>query len=295
MSIPRSEYPRPQFVRPGWMNLNGQWQFEIDQGRSGEARCLQQEGVQLSDRITVPFCPESKLSGVGYTDFIYGVWYKRTVSLPAAEGRTVLHFGAVDYHCRAFVNGEFAGEHKGGYVSFSFDITHLVREGENEITVFAQDDTRDRLIPSGKQSMIYQSRGCYYTRTTGIWQTVWLEFTPKTYIKHVKYYPNIQDASVTVEASLVGSGDFACDISYGGSPMGSYRVKNAADQLTFTVPLAEKHLWEVGKGRLYDVRFSFGEDTVYSYFGLRQVRLEGMISQLDNVNRILDRVALYLA
>ena len=83
MSIPRSEYPRPQFVRSGWMNLNGQWQFEIDQGRSGEVRGLQNEGVQLSGEITVPFCPESKLSGVQYVDFMYGVWYKRTVTLPA--------------------------------------------------------------------------------------------------------------------------------------------------------------------------------------------------------------------
>ena len=106
MSIPRSEYPRPQFVREGWMNLNGQWQFEIDQGRSGEIRGLQKEGTQLSGEITVPFCPESKLSGVQYVDFMYGVWYKRTVTLPKQEGRTVLHFGAVDYHCRAFVNGQ---------------------------------------------------------------------------------------------------------------------------------------------------------------------------------------------
>ena len=291
MSIPRSEYPRPQFVREGWMNLNGQWQFEIDQGRSGEVRGLQKEGVALSGEITVPFCPESKLSGVQYVDFMYGVWYKRTVTLPKQEGRTVIHFGAVDYHARVFVNGELAGSHKGGYVSFSFDITDLVREGENEIAVFAQDDTRDRLIPTGKQSRTYNSRGCYYTRTTGIWQTVWLEFTPKTYIRNVKYFPNITDASVTVEANLVGCGDFACEISYEGKPMGSYAAKNAADQLIFTVPLAEKHLWEVGCGRLYDIRLTFGEDKADSYFGLRQVRLEGM-KFLINGKSVFQRLVL---
>ena len=291
MSIPRSEYPRPQFVREGWMNLNGQWQFEIDQGRSGEIRGLQKEGVQLSGEITVPFCPESKLSGVQYVDFMYGVWYKRIVTLPKQEGRTVIHFGAVDYHARVFVNGQLAGSHKGGYVSFSFDITDLIREGENEIAVFAQDDTRDRLIPSGKQSRTYNSRGCYYTRTTGIWQTVWLEFTPKTYIKNVKYYPNITDASVTVEANLVGCGDFACEISYEGKPMGSYKAERAADQLVFTVPLAEKHLWEVGCGRLYDIALTFGEDKATSYFGLRQVRLDGM-KFLINGKSVFQRLVL---
>ncbi len=275
MQIPRPEYPRPQFVRQNWLNLNGAWQFEIDQGRSGEARGLQKENVALSGSITVPFCPESQLSGVAYTDFMYGVWYKRKVTLNKLSGRTLLHFGAVDYRCKAFVNGVFAGEHKGGYVSFSFDVTALLREGENEICVYAEDDTRDRLIPSGKQCEQYRSCGCNYTRTTGIWQTVWLEFMPETYIDTVKYYPNITDGSVTVEAVLKGTGDFTCDISFEGKKMGSYTAAKAAGMLVFTVPLAEKHLWEVGKGNLYDVAFSFGKDSVQSYFGLREVRLDG--------------------
>ncbi len=275
MQIPRKEYPRPQFVRSGWLNLNGQWQFEIDNGRSGEARGLAKEGTALSGEITVPFCPESKLSGVGYTDFMLGVWYKRTVTLDTLAPRTLLHFGAVDYRCKAFVNGQFVGEHKGGYVSFAFDITSALREGENEITVYAEDDTRDRLIPSGKQSSKYGSYGCYYTRTTGIWQTVWLEFTAATYVDYVKYFPNITDGSVTVEAQLCGKGDFAFDVTYEGKAMGSYSAKAAEGKLTFTVDLAEKHLWEVGHGRLYDVAITFGEDKADSYFGLREVRLDG--------------------
>ena len=97
--IPRPEYPRPQFVRENWLNLNGRWQFEIDNGRSGESRGLAKEGAALSGSITVPFCPESRLSGVEHTDFMYGVWYKRTVNLPKQNGRTLLHFGAVDYTC----------------------------------------------------------------------------------------------------------------------------------------------------------------------------------------------------
>ena len=212
-NIPRKEYPRPQFVRENWMNLNGTWAFEIDNGRSGEARGLQKVGTALSGEITVPFCPESELSGVQHTDFMYGVWYKRTVTVTEKQlkGRAVLHFGAVDYCAKVFVNGKLAGTHKGGYVSFEFDVTALLKAGENEIAVYAEDNTRDRLIPSGKQSEQYNSYGCFYTRTTGIWQTVWLEFTPKAYISRVQYY----------------------------------------------------------------VAFAFGEDNVTSYFGLREVRLDG--------------------
>ncbi len=273
--IPRPEYPRPQFVRENWLNLNGQWQFEIDNGRSGESRGLAKAGAVLSGSITVPFCPESRLSGVQHTDFMYGVWYKRTVNLPKQNGRTLLHFGAVDYTCKAFVNGTPVGIHKGGYVSFAFDITDALREGENEITVYAEDDTRCGMIPSGKQCAEYASAGCSYTRTTGIWQTVWLEFVPESHIVSVKYFPNVSDTSVTVEAELQGCGDLSCEVTFGGAPMGSHTVKNAAGHVTFTVALSEAHLWEVGKGDLYDVSFTFGEDKAASYFGLRQIRLDG--------------------
>lgn len=277
VQIPRKEYPRPQFERENWLNLNGEWAFEIDNGRSGEARGLCKEGAPLTGRILVPFCPESELSGVGHKDFMYGVWYKRSVLLTEEQltEKAVLHFGAVDYHCKVYVNGVLAGEHKGGYVSFSFDVTALLRAGENEITVYAEDDTRDRLIPSGKQSHEYHSFGCFYTRTTGIWQTVWLEFLPAVHIERVKYYPNIHDGSVTVTAEFAGSGSFSAQISFGGVEMGIYEAENAEGILTFTVELKEKHLWEVGHGNLYDVQFTFGNDVVQSYFGLREVRLVG--------------------
>lgn len=277
VQIPRKEYPRPQFERENWLNLNGEWAFEMDNGRSGEARGLYQEGAALADKILVPFCPESELSGIGHKDFMYGVWYKRTVSLTEAQlsGRAVLHFGAVDYHCKAYVNGVLAGEHKGGYVSFAFDVTALLRPGANEITVYAEDNTRDRLIPSGKQSHEFKSFGCFYTRTTGIWQTVWMEFLPTEHIERVKYYPNIADGSVTVEAALCGTGDFKAEIFFAGEKMGEYTAENANGTLHFTVALKEKHLWEVGCGNLYDVRFTFGADEVKSYFGLREVRLDG--------------------
>ena len=273
--IYRTEHPKPQFQRDNWMNLNGPWQFEIDHGNSGEARGMYDPAIQLSRTINVPFCPESKLSGVEYKDFMYSVWYKRSVTLTAeqVQGRVVLHFGAVDYLATLYINGKKVGTHKGGYVSFAFDITDYVVEGENVITLHAEDDTRNRLIPYGKQCPLYYSAGCSYTRTTGIWQTVWLEFTPKTYIKKVKFYPDADagNGALSVHAELVGKGNFTVQASFEGKPMGTVTLANVQGYVVATLELAEKHLWELGKGGLYDLTLTFGEDTVNSYFGLRSI------------------------
>ena len=276
-SIPRSEHPKPQFQRDKWMNLNGQWAFEIDNGRSGKARGLHQADAQLSDTILVPFCPQSELSGVNHKDFLYGVWYRRTVDLTKEQlsGRVALHFGAVDYRCEAFVNGVSVGTHTGGYVSFCFDVTEAVHEGENVITVYAEDDERDPLIPRGKQSELFYSHGCDYTRTTGIWQTVWMEFLPETHIEKIKIFPNVETGSFDVEALLKGAGTLAVEASYEGRPMGVASVKADGGLVRLHLPLQETHLWELGCGRLYDLKLTYGADTVQSYAGLRSVRLDG--------------------
>jgi len=276
-SIPRSEHPKPQFQRDKWMNLNGQWAFEIDNGRSGKARGLHQADAQLSDTILVPFCPQSQLSGVNHKDFLYGVWYRRTVTLTKEQlsGRVVLHFGAVDYRCEAFVNGVSVGTHTGGYVSFCFDVTEAVREGENVLTVYAEDDERDPLIPRGKQSELFYSHGCDYTRTTGIWQTVWLEFLPETHIEKIKIFPSVETGSFDVEALLKGAGTLTVEAAYEGRPMGAANVKAEGGLVRLHLPLQETHLWELGCGRLYDLKLTYGEDRVQSYAGLRSVRLDG--------------------
>ena len=169
-AMPRPEYPRPQFARENWQNLNGFWEFEQDPGASGRERGMVDRKEPYSSRILVPFCPESVLSGIGCTDFMPAVWYRRTFDLPgeALEGRVLLHFGAVDHDCEVWINGQSVGTHRGGYTPFVFDITKQVRAGDNTVTVFAQDDTRSPLTPSGKQSTRYHSAGCHYTRTTGI-------------------------------------------------------------------------------------------------------------------------------
>lgn len=268
----RTEHPKPQFMRGGWRNLNGEWEFEIDRGNSGEARGMHKPGAPgYNMKINVPFCPQSRLSGVADTDFMNSVWYRRTFDVSTAElgGRIKLHFGAVDYRAAVYINGEKAGEHKGGYVSFAFDITEYVREGENTLVVHAEDDERDPRVPRGKQSELYFSHGCDYTRTTGIWQTVWLEFMPETHIEKVRYYPDLKAGAVTVWAELCGKADFSVETSFGGKATGGAALENACGQVTVTVPLSEKHPWEIGKGGLYDLTLAFGDDRVKSYFGLR--------------------------
>ena len=275
--IYRTEHPKPQFMRENWLNLNGEWQFEIDNGNSGAERKLFEASQEFSQKINVPFCPESKLSGVENVDFMNSVWYKREfeITKKQLEGRVVLHFGAVDYKTTVYINGNKCGSHKGGYVSFSFDITDYAVLGKNTVTVHAEDDTRSRMIPSGKQSEKYSSWGCYYTRTTGIWQTVWLEFLPEAHIKSVKYVTDINNATININAVLCGSGTFIAAAFYDGVSMGKAQTVSGGGNVNITINLDEKHLWEVGNGRLYDLVLTFGEDRVQSYFGLRDIRLDG--------------------
>lgn len=289
--IPRNEHPKPQFMRENWQNLNGTWAFEIDNEVSGYEKGFYNEGIEFSKEITVPFCPESELSGINNTDFMNAVWYKKKVNIKKTDELIFLHIGAADYKTTIFVNGKKAGEHVGGYVSFYQDITDKVVDGENEICIYCEDPIKTKAIPKGKQSHEYKPRGCIYTRTTGIWQTVWLEYVPQNYVKSVKYYPNISDSSVTVAVSLVGKADFSFVTTYEGNEMGSHFIKEATGEITFTVNLKEKHLWQVGKGRLYDVELSFGKDKVTSYFGLRQVRLDGM-KFLINEESVFQRLVL---
>lgn len=292
--IPRPEYPRPQMVRPNWMNLNGTWEFEIDHGKSGRARGLNR-GSALAGQITVPFCPESTLSGVGYKDFMASVWYRRVFTLPASweTDRVLLHFGAVDYDAEVFVNGVSAGRHQGGYASFSFDITDRLVPGENTLVLCAEDDNRSGLQPRGKQSSQYHSHGCDYTRTTGIWQTVWLESVPGTYLQRVRYVPDPANAVLHVEALLnrpAAGGTLTASASFCGNPVGTAAAIVTGNRCRLSVSLTECHLWEPGSPNLHDLVLTLsgtttaGEtlsDKVDSYFGLRSVSWDGNSIQIN--------------
>ena len=283
-SIPRPEYPRPQFVRPSWMNLNGEWQFEIDHGVSGRARGLV-EKEKLDGTIIVPFCPESALSGVGNKDFMAAVWYRRTFTMPSeAEGqRMLIHFGAVDYRCEVWVNGSSVGVHEGGYASFTFEITSAVRDGENTIVVCAEDNMRGGRQPFGKQSDRYHSHGCSYTRTTGIWQTVWLEWVPAAYISSVRMIPDAANGTLYLDAAIDGCARgmvLRADAAFEGEPQAGVECIVDGNYSKITIKVKDVHLWTAGEGNLYDLKLTLKKDaaeidTVDSYFALRTVSFDG--------------------
>lgn len=274
--IYRQEHPNPQWERENWRNLNGEWEFDFDFGKSAINRTLYAKGA-LPKKINVPFCPESELSGIGYKDFMDAVCYRKVITLSKEdlESNIFLHFGAVDYKCHIYINQELIKMHIGGYSSFKIDITKHVKEGENEIFLYVEDELRNGEQAAGKQSDDYNSWGCFYTRTTGIWQTVWLEFVPKSYIKSAKYYPDAENGTITVIGEVYGGGTVNISTSYEGKDTGNISVKTNGNNFCAQIKLEEIHLWEPGHGRLYDLELKFGDDKVKSYFGLRNVALKG--------------------
>ncbi len=276
-NIPRPEHPNPQFQRREWINLNGKWNFKIDKSKSGLEKKYYEPQTKFDRTINVPFCPESVLSGIEYKDFMDAVWYSREFVIPDkyADLKKILHFGAVDYKATVYINGKEVGSHKGGYISFQFDITDYLTDGTNVVTVYAEDDTRSPLQPRGKQSEKYYSHGCDYTRTTGIWQTVWLEFVPESRIQSIKVFPNVENCSVDIQAEVIGSGKFEALALYQDRIMGAASVETDGGHISAHLDLKESYLWEVGEGRLYDLELRFNEDKVDSYFGLRNVKLDG--------------------
>lgn len=272
--IPRNEHPNPQFFRENWENLNGEWEFEFDFNKSALER-KRYKAQKLDSTIIVPFCPESELSGVNYKDFIDAACYKKQFKISESDlrGRILLHFGAVDYKASVFINDTLVGMHKGGYTSFSFDITDRVNVGENSLFVYVEDDIKSGKQCSGKQSDKQCSYGCFYTRTTGIWQTVWIEYVPKNYIRDVQFFPNVEKTELAIFGETCGSGKVVIKVYLEGRQVGettafSKGVFNA------NVVLSEKCLWQPGKGGLYDVELCFGDDKVTSYFGLREISIE---------------------
>ncbi|MBQ1218233.1 MAG: beta-galactosidase [Clostridia bacterium] len=278
----RTEYPRPQLRRSDWLCLNGAWEFEIDNACVGTAKQYWTR-PHLDGTITVPYCPESDLSGVGHKDFMNCVWYRKVVTLPRSfDGkRILLHFGAVDYVATVYVNGKRVGSHMGGYTPFSFDITDALTDGENVIVLSADDDVRSARQPAGKQCSQLNSRGCFYTRTTGIWQTVWMEAVCAARVETYRVYPDVSNGAVTLQFQMTGAslgGKLTVSASYEGAEMGVASTVVNGCTATVTLPLKETHLWEIGQGRLYDLAVTLEKDgdvadAFEGYFGLREVGL----------------------
>lgn len=272
--IPKAEHPNPQWNRDKWRNLNGEWEFEFDFGSSSIERKRYNE--TLSKTINVPFCPESELSGVGYKDFMPAVCYRKTINITDDElkNRVLINFGAVNYRAVLYVNGKLVGEHIGGYSSFKYEITDFLEIGENVLFLFAENNLKSGTQARGKQSAQYNSNGCVYSRCTGIWQTVWLEFVPKKYVESVKFYPDIYNSSITVVGVTNGKGKLEAAAYLDGENVGIAQVYSDGT-FNFSMPLSKKQLWEVGKGTVYDLEIRFEQDLVKSYFGLRKVSIDG--------------------
>lgn len=286
MSIPRPEYPRPQLVRDQWMNLNGEWDFAIDSGRSGR----EQEFPSLAklDRtIVVPFCPESELSGIAHKDYMPAVWYRRTFDLPEnwRGKRVFIRFGACDYDTEVWVNGRSAGTHRGGYSSFGFEITPFLTPGENVVAVCAEDDTRSHLQPTGKQSPQYNSFACLYTRTTGIWQTVWLEAMDAAFVSSLRITPALQDCKAHIQATIDGPAEgmrVSVEASFQGSLVTATDavVSQGLANIVVEIPTDAVRPWSPANPALYDLSLRLHDgtttyDSVTSYFGLRSLGMKG--------------------
>lgn len=303
--LPRPEYPRPQFVRADWLCLNGEWQFEPDPGDSGEARGLRDR--PLTGRITVPFCPESPLSGIGNPDFCAAVWYRRAVQVPAAwAGRRVrLHFGAVDYDATVWIDGAEAVRHVGGFTPFAVTLPDAITGGSTFTAVVrARDDHRVRK-PMGKQSTRFENHGCHYTRTTGIWQTVWLEpLSPLAHLERPRITPLVAAGAFLVEARVAGRArgtTLALTLrDAAGATVATAAVPVGGDWTAtawLPVPAAARRLWSPRDPHLYglalELRAADGTvlDRVESYAGLRGVAVEGP-ALLLNGERVFQRLVL---
>ncbi|MFB9276469.1 glycoside hydrolase family 2 protein [Cohnella cellulosilytica] len=292
-----NDYPRPQLVRKSWVNLNGTWQFEYDDEGAGEREGWH-TGKELSRTIRVPFCYQSELSGIGEKAIHDTVWYRRTFELNGRKEnrRLLLHFGAVDYAASVWVNGALVAAHEGGHTPFTADITAAARSGENELVVRAQDYSRDVTLPRGKQFWKEEPEQVFYTRTTGIWQTVWLEEVSRSYVERVFVTPDIDrnDVRIRVRAGGWKSGlSLRARISFQGEFVSEDRFVLGEAEETRTISLRDFNdhglgrWWSPEKPHLYDIVFELldGEEVVdeaSSYFGMRKISVEGGKVCLNN-------------
>ncbi|HEV7184544.1 MAG TPA: glycoside hydrolase family 2 TIM barrel-domain containing protein [Leifsonia sp.] len=279
--VPRPEYPRPQFIRDRWLNLNGVWSagFGTHDGAPS--------GWSFAETIVVPFAPESVLSGIGRTDFIRAIRYQRNVAVPEDwfGDRILLNFGAADFYTTVWVDDVEVGRHRGGFTPFSFDITDAVSGGSFDLTVLVEDDL-DSVQARGKQSRKRENYEAFYTRTTGIWQTVWLEPVASAHFARPAIIPDLESSRFTIELSATAPSarlTARVDLYDEDGLVVSGSVGIAAQvtpTLSLTVPRDRLRVWSPEDPHLYRVQFTLLEDGIAvdelrSYAGMRSVSIDG--------------------
>lgn len=293
----RKDYPRPQFVRNNWENLNGIWDFGFDDRNVGEKeRWFDSFPGKL--KIQVPFTYETPMSGIRDEARHDNIWYRKIIRVDGTKlekNNYILHFEGSDFETKVWVNGQYAGSHRGGYARFSFDITHLVRDGENQLVVKAEDSFSMEQ-PRGKQRWINTSFGCWYVQTTGIWKTVWSEYVPKVSLDTVKMTPNLEECTLELELDVKAPEEkwnkdimVETTVSFGGVQVNKVITAVVSEHVRIKMDMFVRMPgdfewgvkdWSPEEPNLYDVEFRIldsGEvsDTVGSYCAMREIRIDG--------------------
>ena len=291
--IPRNEYPRPQFRRDEWLCLNGEWQFEIDRGDSGLERGLLDR--ELNSKIVVPFCPESKLSGIEDLDYHNAVWYRRTVAIPQEwRGRRVLlHFQAVDYDATVWVNGVEAGRHRGGFSPFTCDLSGIAEGGDTATIVVRARDGSEKPQPRGKQAREFGPHGAIYVRTTGIWQTVWMEPAPEIALLRPRITPDVANGMLRLEQFITNNTPgMRLRVTLSDERGEILTAESRADldlapHVILPIPADRRRLWSIDDPHLYDLQIELVDadgqviDRAQSYAGLRSVAIDGKAIKIN--------------
>ncbi len=261
------EYPRPNLVRDSYFNLNGEWEYCINQST---------KTTEYDGTILVPFSPETLLSGVQKLvmpkDFLH---YKKVFTLPEnfKKDRVILHFGAVDQECIVYMNGQKIGTHKGGYLAFSFDVTGFLKNGENVLTLCVRDMTEEKPHARGKQKLVKKGKysSLFYTPQSGIWKTVWMESVPENYIEKVKITPRYDDEAVELNIQTKGEFEKAAVKVFDGETLVTETEVEANKNVL--VKIGRFKSWTPDTPHLYDLKITYGEDSVVSYFGMRKFHI----------------------
>lgn len=286
----KKKTPRPDFYRKNQLLLDGKWDFayNFDEKDVG--------GIKPERKITVPFCPESKLSGLEIdNEIITSCYYRKKFSIRKDKDLIFLNFEAVNYLCKVFLNGKKVGKHKGGYTPFRFEITDYIVAGDNVLEVYCYSDVKDLKQPSGKQCGFLELYSVFYPRVTGIWQTVWIERVPRTYIESV-YINTFISGKIHFNVKTAGNPEsLTTEIYFKNKKVASSYKRVDDSVINEDINIKSPFLWSGETPNLYDVKYILKDkegnrDVCFGYFGIREVGIEGDSFLLNGKETFLNQV-----